>query len=438
MFDAILEMPVIDGPLLWILGVLSVAGIVALLLRRPSLRWLLTAAIGVLGGVFVALIAIWIVAGAMNAFGGPLPTQAVVIIAATFAAVGLAIVSLWGSARWRKVVAIAGIVIFALTGVFGVNAYYGLDRTLGSMFGITAEHPIPLPTPAPTNGTATPDPGVALYKTWTPPAGMPAKGQRGTQQIPGTLSSFPARPAGIYLPPAALVQNPPALPLMIMMMGQPGNPDIDPTADVMDAYAAQHDGLAPIVIVADQLAVQTNDTVCMDSTVEGNAETYVTKDVVNWARANLNVYQDPAHWLIAGYSNGGACAFKFGAEYPEVFGNVLSVSGELYAGSDNVQQTVDVLFGGDQAAFEATWPANIIGSGAHKYPDTTAVFTSGANDPTYQKEASQAAAAAEAGGWNVTNDVIPGVDHSFAALDAGLRDGMDVFYPRLGLAAPGS
>ena len=40
-----------------------------------------------------------------------------------------------------------------------------------------------------------------LYETWTPPDGMPATGQQGTQVIPATESGFDARPAGIYLPP---------------------------------------------------------------------------------------------------------------------------------------------------------------------------------------------------------------------------------------------
>ena len=431
MFDALLQLPVIDGPFMWILCGLSIALLVVLLIRRPTPRRVLTTVIGFLGGVLLAALGLWIVAGLMHAFGGPLPIQAVIIIAAVFAACGIAIVSLWDSPGWRKAVAIVALVVFILTGVFGVNAYYGLDRTLGSMFGITVEKPIPLPTPVPTQ---TADPDVPLYASWKPPADMPAKGSRGTQVIPATLSGFPARPAGIYLPPAALVANPPALPLVIMMMGQPGNPDIDPISDVMDQFAAQHQGLAPIVLVADQLAVPASDTTCMDSPELGNAETYVTKDVPNWARRNLNILQDPAHWVVAGYSNGGACAFKFGAEYPEVFGNVLSVSGEIYPGADNPGVAVTRMFHGDQAAYEASWPANILASGKHRYPDTWAVFTAGGNDKEYQDEAAQAAAAATAAGWHVTNEVLPGMDHSFAALTAGLQAGFTILYPRLDLA----
>ncbi|MCC2732394.1 MFS transporter, partial [Fusicatenibacter saccharivorans] len=71
-----------------------------------------------------------------------------------------------------------------------------------------------------------------------------------------TKSNFAARPAMIYLPPAALSEMPPTLPVMELMAGQPGSPsrliDAGNIAAMMDSYAAKHDGLAPIVIAPDQ------------------------------------------------------------------------------------------------------------------------------------------------------------------------------------------
>lgn len=140
--------------------------------------------------------------------------------------------------------------------------------------------------------------------------------------IPGTLSGFTARPAGIYLPPAALVDSPPALPLVVMMMGQPEDPDPRFAAESLNEFAAQNRGLAPIIIVADQLGNSLVDDLCLDTARFGNAETYINKDVVDWARSNLNVIGDARHWTVAGYSHGGQCAISFGAKYPEIWGNI--------------------------------------------------------------------------------------------------------------------
>jgi predicted esterase len=430
--NAILTLNIIDGPLIWVLFLLSAAIAICLLIRPVRLKWVLTALIGILGGGVIALGAVLIV-NASGAFGGPLPAQAELWIMATFAAVGLAVVSLWNSRWWRKIVAIVGIIVFGLTGTLAVNAYYGLNKTVAAFMGITVDNPQPLPTVDPSK-TPTANPNEPLYQSWKPPAGMASVGQQSTQVIPNTISGFQARPAGIYLPPAALVPNAPALPLVVLMMGQPGNPDTSYIADVLDSYAAQNNGLAPIVVVADQIGSPDQDPVCLDSAKYGNAETYITQDVVNWARKNLNVLQDPAHWTVAGYSNGGACAFKYGAEHPEIWGNVLDISGELYAGSENPATVQAQLFGGDAAAFDASKPASILASGAHTYPDTWGIFTSGSNDPVYVDEAQKASDAATAAGWHVTNYVIPGAGHVVDALNGGLQKGFEILYPRLGLS----
>jgi enterochelin esterase-like enzyme len=438
--DAILGLDIIKGPLIWVVFALSAAAFLYLLARPPRIRWVLTALIGLLGGALIAFGTIAVVE-ALNLFGVPLTVQTDAWIVATFAAIGLAVVNLWRSRWWRKVVAAVGILLFAASGTLGINAYFGLNPTLAALFGITIENPIDIdnkPNPTP---TGSPDPDTAgkpLYETWTPPADMPAMSKTGTQVIPATASGFSSRPAGIYLPPAAQVPNAPELPLVILMMGQPGNPDVQYIATVLDEYAAKNKGLAPIVIVADQLGDPDLDPVCSDTAKLGNAETFITQDVPAWARANLRIDQDPAHWVIAGYSNGGGCAFKYGAKYPEIWGNVLDISGEEYPGSEEPDQVITNLFGGDAAAFEAQKPEAILKSGDHKYPDTTAIFTVGGNDPTFIPEAQGSSDAAKAAGWNTTYYVIPGAGHVVDALEGGFEKGFEILYPRLGLSAPTS
>lgn len=427
--DAVWKLPVIDGPIPWIFYAVAVA-LVAILLIRPMTRWrLLWTGIGLAGGVIVG-IAVYVFVNATGAFGGALPLEVGIWATAAFSAVGLAIVNLWDSKVWRKIVAVFAIVWFLLTAMIGINAFYGLNPTLGSILGIDANNAIPLPSPNPTTTNAGP-----LYQTWTPPAGMPAKGTQGTEQIPGTASGFNARPAGIYLPPAAQVQGAPALPLVIMMMGYPGNPDPSYIGAVLDDYASKNKGLAPIVVVADQIGTG-DDPACADSSARGKAKTYIKTDVVNWAKANLNIIEDPKYWVIAGYSNGGGCAITYGAEEPDVFKNILDISGEEYPGSEDQANVLAQIYGGSQSAFDASKPISILSANTGKYAGVTAIFTIGENDPGYIPGAQAVSGAAKAAGMTTTYFVVPGAGHVVDALNGGLTEGFGILYPVLGLSAP--
>jgi dienelactone hydrolase len=425
------SIPIIDGPLPWIVYALAVAFFLVLLIRRPTKRWVVSVIVALAIGALVGL-GLGILADVTDMFGDTLPHAVLWWATATFAAIGLAVANLWRSPVWRKIVAVIGILVFVVAGTIGINAVYGLNPTLASLFGIVDDNPIVVPT---STATADPDDGP-LYETFTPPADMPATGQQGTQVIPATASGFTARPAGVYLPPAALVPDAPALPLVIMMMGHPGNPDPSYIAGVLDDFASKNNGLAPIVIVPDQLGPDGNDPACADSTAYGNAETYVTKDVVDWAKQNLHIIQDPNYWVIAGYSNGGGCAVKYLAKYPEQWKNLIDISGEPFPGSEDPDSVTTTIYGGDSAAFEAAKPIAIMQAAAPgTYDGMTAVFTAGSEDPTYIQAATDVSTAAQSVGMTVTLYEVPGAGHVGDALTGGLQEGFTVMYPVLGLSA---
>lgn len=427
------RLPITDGPVPVVVFALAAALLAVLVVRRWRLRPLLWALGAAIAGALIGYAAYRVV-NATKVFGDVVPPFVWHWSAAAFAAIGLALGGLVGARTWRRVVALIGVVVFAVAGVVGVNMRFGLNPTLGSLFGVPFST-IDLPD---RGSGATGAPATPLYQSWTPPAGMPAVGERGSQAIPATVSGFPARPAGIYLPPAALVKDAPALPLVIMMMGHPGGPDATVISDVMDAFAAQHRGLAPIVVVADQLGKDVNDTACADSSAYGKARTYITVDVVAWATQNLHVIQDPAYWTIAGYSNGGGCAITFGALDPQLWKNILDVSGEPYGGSEQVEKITKTVYGGDAAAFEASKPVNILAAAAPgTYRGMTAVFTAGAEDAAYIGHADELAAAARAVGMNVVRYDVPGAGHTGDALKVGLSQGFAAIAPVLGLTAPG-
>ncbi|WP_022884927.1 alpha/beta hydrolase [Glaciibacter superstes] len=430
--DSLLNVNIVTGPVIIAFFAVSAAALIYLLARRPTPRWIVTAAIGLLGGAVIGLATLLVTVGLLNLFGSPLSHEANAWIIAAFAAIGLAIVNLWRSRWWRKLIAVVGILLFGITATLGVNAAYGLNPTLGSFLHINTSQPID-----PGKPPATPPPANAgpLWETWTPPADMPAAGKTGTVDIPATASGFSARAAELYLPPAAQVDNAPALPFVLMMMGQPGDPDAQYIAAILDKYAAANKGLAPIALIVDQLGDPANDPLCLDSS-RGNVETYVMTDAVGWAKANLNILPDRTEWTVAGYSNGGECSAYFGSKYPDVWGNILDISGDAYAGAEDSDQVLKEIFGGDQAAYDAVKPVNILAAGS--YPDTTAIFTVGADDGTFQPDAKAVSDAAAAAGMNTTYYEVPGGDHGVSALNGGLDKGFELLYPRLGLSQPAS
>lgn len=427
----LLTTQIIGGPVPMVLGILAAALFVFLLLRRPTPVWLLTAAIGLLAGA-VGAVAVFVWADVTDAFEIQLPIEVLWWTVVSFACVGLAVVSMWRSRWWRKVVAGVGVVAFLLVGVVQVNAVFGLDPTVADLLGVTVSEPVALPSSHPHASKA---PDQPLYATWKAPADMPKTGKIGTVAIPATVSHFTARPAGLYLPPAALVKNAPALPLMIMMMGYPGSPNAIPTAQVMSAFAAAHHGLAPIVIVADQIGTH-GDPACTDSRARGNAATYIKTDVLNWAKQHLNIIHDPRYWTIAGYSNGATCAIKYAAQEPGVFRNVVSISPELYPGSNYSRSVISTVYGGDQAAWRRDMPIAIMDAGSGTYGGVNAIVTTGALDTVFGPESRRLASIAQADGMHVTLLTIPGVAHVGQNLHDALMAGMGKLFVDLGLASP--
>lgn len=432
-WDLVLELNVIDGPFVIAVAVLSALALLYLLFRGSGWSWVMAVIVLVIVGGLLGVATLWIAVNLLDTFGGPVNEAAWLWVPAAFAASLIAIWNLWHSRWWRKVIAVLAIPLFAGVAALGVNAAYGLNPTLGSMFHISTADPIAVPTPDPADAA---DPAEPLYLTWTPPADLPAKGEVGVVEggVPNTVSGFPARPAQLYLPPAALVTDAPRLPLVVMMMGQPGDPDASFIGAVLDEFAAEHDGLAPIALVIDQLGDPSDDPLCLDTEL-GMVETYVTQDVVPWAKQHLDVLQGRQYTTIAGYSNGGECAAYFGAKYPEMLGNILAISPVEFAGAEQAADVLASVFGGSQVAYDSVKPASIMAAKA-PYPDTTAVFTVGENDRAFAPGTERLADAAATAGMVTTFFVVAGADHDAEALNGGLEKGFEVLYPRLGLAAP--
>ena len=61
---------------------------------------------------------------------------------------------------------------------------------------------------------------------------------------------------------------------------------------------------------------------------------FLSGELVPWARQNWNVTHDPARTIVTGSSAGGLAAAYAAFKYPAVFGNVLAQSGAFWRGNE--------------------------------------------------------------------------------------------------------
>ncbi len=241
--------------------------------------------------------------------------------------------------RWRRAIAIVLVPAALVVPALGINVEFGKYPTLGTVVQS--------------------DPWPAYDRAAAPLDTMPTAGVVRTARIPGTRSHFDARPAVVYLPPAALVRDPRPLPVVIAFSGQPGAPGdlftAGRLAEPLDAYARAHDGRAPIVVSVDQLSAPGKNTMCVDSRL-GNVATYVMHDVPTWIERHLPVTTDRKAWGLTGFSQGGTCTMQFLTGHPSEFGAALAVSSELQPTDQGPQHSADQAFGGSVAAWRAAAP----------------------------------------------------------------------------------
>lgn len=431
--DILLDVSIVSWPFVTVVYAIAAIVAVLLLVRRPSTRWsrrswFITVLSAGLGGALLGLAVVWFVIDVNDAFGVSFTATTRTWICVGFAAIAVAAVGLIRSGWRRKLASALAILLFVGTTAAAINVDFGQYPTVRSVLGISAFSAAGLPIGDETKTTMT-------IAEWTPPADLPAKGSISSVEIPGLLSKFPARNANVYLPPAALTANPPRLPVVMVLSGQPGSPD-DPftsgkIATYLDTFAAAHQGLAPIVVVPDQLSTPDLNPMCVDSPL-GNSATYLTQDVPNWIRANLPVLEDRTQWAIAGFSQGGTCAIQLGAGFPELFGTLIDVSGELVPTVGDPVNTVNGGFGGSEAAYLAAQPLSILAAKA-PYPDSYASFAVGALDDRFKPGIQQLYQAALAAGMKADYAESPGTAHDWTTGTFGLEHGFDPLFTRWGL-----
>ena len=397
--------------------------------RRLLIRGI---AIAILGAL-VGLIVVWLVSDVWNVFGIALTAVVHVWVVLFFAGLFLAVFNRWASRWWRKTIAAVSIFSFLVAAAAGINIDFGAYRNLNDALGISPYSALPAARLSSQAGTM----DASLPKTWRARdhTEMPKQGMVGTVSIPGTQSHFAARKAVVYLPPAALVANPPVLPLLILFTGQPGSPTEMFTSGqvpvMLDSYAAAHAGLAPIVVVPDQLGAPLKNPMCADSRL-GKAATYLTVDVRSWILNHLHVATSGRYWAVGGYSEGGTCSIQLGASRPDLFGSTIDILGELVPTMG--AKSLSEAFGGSRAAYEAIKPLPLLAR-HNPYADSIAIFGAGAKEKQYGAYARQIEAAAAGSGMKTRLVISPDSGHDWNTVRYVLTRALPEVCARLGLGS---
>ncbi len=129
-----------------------------------------------------------------------------------------------------------------------------------------------------------------------------------------------------------------------MLAGQPGSPEDwlngGKLAMTMDAFAREHHGLAPVVVVPDGTGSQLANPLCLDSQL-GKVASYLAVDVPTWIKTHLQVDPDPRSWAVGGLSYGGTCSLQLATNHPEVYPTFLDLSGQEEPTLGDRRRTVD-------------------------------------------------------------------------------------------------
>lgn len=421
-----LDWSLLGGPLPWVVAAAGALGLVLLLAVRTRRWWLRAVPLVLVAAAVLTGAAVLVVDVLWRPFPDPLPLLVVAAVAVGLVALGLAA----ARRRWWAPVAAVLVVVAAAS---GVNGFYEEFPTVRTALGLAAADVLPFAQVPVRERQYVARAGQPVEDGWRPPADMPDSGVVSQVEIPATVSGFPARPGWVYLPPAYLGSTRARLPVLVLLSGQPGGPDDWLTSGELaqraDAYAAAHDGLAPVIVMPDHLGDPLANPLCVDSPL-GNAFTYLTVDVPAWIRTTLQV--EPDGWAVGGLSNGGTCSLQLAVNAPTLFPTFVDISGEDAPTLGDRATTVARAFGGDDAAFRAVNPLDVLTT--RDFPDTAGYLVGGQQDSVYLPQAQKVFAAGRAAGMDVEFHTLPG-GHTWEVWGPGLAGALPWLGTRQGLTS---
>ncbi|WP_086663210.1 alpha/beta hydrolase [Lentzea kentuckyensis] len=427
-----LDLSLITGPLPVAAAVAGVLALTILAIRRNRTWWTRVLPAVVLACAAAAAVLTFLVDRVWKPWPEPLPAILAVWAGAVLVATSLAIVRLCVQ-RWYWGVLSLLLVPVVLTSAFtAANAYFGFYPTSRAVLELFTNNRVSLDEAAKPPASVVEVPaGGKLADVWRKPVDLPEKGTVSEAGIPG---AFNARPAWIYLPPAYAATPRPRLPVVVLLPGQPGSPrdwfDAGRLTDRLDEFAGKHDGLAPIVVVADQLGARMANPLCLDSKL-GQSETYLARDVPAWIKQRLTVDERREAWTIAGFSQGGTCALQLAVRAPDVYGNFIDLTGQREPTLGTRGDTVKAAFDGDEAAFARVNPMDVLAR--QRFSHTAGVIVAGQGDALYRQANADVYEACHRAGMDVVWKELPG-GHDWNVWRPGFYDSLPWLATRTGLS----
>ena len=239
-----------------------------------------------------------------------------------------------------------------------------LDRQSGGS-GVAPEPTAPTPNSV-SRPIYRPVPGaISLAELHGKLATTPRSGQLVVVAIPATHGAFLHRWEMVYLPPVWFGSggHHPALPVIEMIAGTHGGPVSwvrrGQAIQTANAYAAAHHGWAPILAFVDANGLGTSDSECVNGP-HGLAENHLALDVPAYIEQTFGASTNPAQWGVLGLSMGGTCAIDLTIEHADVFRHFADLAGDIGPNIGDKAQTIQTLYGGSVAAWNAHDPLTVL------------------------------------------------------------------------------
>lgn len=424
----------------WVTVVFPILGALGLLwlIIGPPKHLKIAVPIAFLGSALLVLGAKYFTESVLNLWGEPLRWRIYIFVALALAALALVVPRMFRSRRWyTKTLAPLAAVLVVLAVGLQINQVFGYYPTVGSLWGDNGAKVQTLNSADTADksklNAATP---TVKEKDWLPPADMPSTGKLIGVQIPSTVSKVHSGVSYVYIPPAYRVQRPANVPVLVLIHGNPGNATDWQRGGLvtqqMNAYAAAHKGIAPLVVMPDVTSGNADSwSLCMDSP-RGKGATFLGVDVPNYVKKTFGLgLAGGKQFAIGGMSYGGTCAMQLGLSFPKVYPTFLDLSGEsgpYLNGGD--QAIITKYFNGDSAAFEKVRPLSVLQS--LKLPNSHAIVLVGSSD-YYRPQGEQVYRALKAAEVQVTLQVVDG-NHGWDVWRPALGNNMDWIMRQFGVS----
>jgi S-formylglutathione hydrolase FrmB len=261
----------------------------------------------------------------------------------------------WRRAHWpRRIAGVVAVLLAVVSAGSAVNQTFAYYPTFNRLFGQSADHFL--------SNAQLNDMRTQVDKTGQ----LPDHGATLSIAIPGKNLKYTPRQTYVWVPPAWFARNRPQLPVIELLHGTPGDPSNWTKSSYADqtalAFAEQHHGMAPILVMPDVNGSWGGDSECVNSSMYGDVETYLTQTVPQFMRKNFNASTAPGSIAIAGLSEGGTCSVTLALNNSKTIPIFADYSGDQSPSyySDNQQQTIQALFGGSVANYNAHNPPYIL------------------------------------------------------------------------------